>query len=79
MDGAYSCSIAISSPSFCRTIELVTETELTVADPGRATHRITRVIGGVDAVDVTADPAGRDQAMRLRHAGGRTSLTFAEG
>ena len=52
--------------------------ELTVADPVRASHRITRVIGGVDAVDVTADPAGKDQGMRLRHAGGRTSLTFVE-
>jgi nucleotide-binding universal stress UspA family protein len=52
--------------------------ELTVADPGRAAHRIMRVIGGVDAVDLTADVAGKDQGMRLRHAGGRTSLTFID-
>ena len=53
--------------------------ELTVADPARAAHRITRVVGAVDAVDVTAGAGGRDQGLRLRHAGGRTSLTFADG
>jgi hypothetical protein len=37
-----------------------------------------RVIGGVDAVDLTADVSGKDQGMRLRHAGGRTSLTFID-
>ena len=53
--------------------------ELTVADPTRAEHRITRLVGGVDAVDVTSAVAGRDEGLRLRHAGGRTSLTFTDG
>lgn len=52
--------------------------ELTVADPTRADHRITRIVGGVDAVDVTSAVAGRDLGLRLRHAGGRTSLTFTD-
>lgn len=52
--------------------------EITVADPVRAAHRITRLLAGVDAVEVTADVAGRDRELRLRHAGGRTSLTFVD-
>jgi hypothetical protein len=52
--------------------------ELTVADPTRAAHRITRVVDGVDAVEVTAGVAGSDQGLRVRHAGGRTSLTFTD-
>ena len=52
--------------------------ELTVADVGRPTHRITRVIGTVQSVDVVADPMSRDRALHVHHGGGRTSLTFAD-
>jgi len=53
--------------------------ELTVADPTRTEHRITRIVGGVDAVDFTAGLSSRDEGLRLRHAGGRTSLIFTDG
>lgn len=57
----------------------VARIEVTVADPARAEHRVTRIVGGVDAVDVTAGVAGKDEGLRLRHAGGRTSLVFTDG
>lgn len=52
--------------------------ELTVAYPDRSTHRITRVIGAIQSVDVAADSTGRDRALHVHHGGARTSLTFAD-
>ena len=62
---------AICHPEFRRI-------ELTVADPDRPAHRITRIIGVVQSVRVEADDAGRDQALHVHHGGGRTTLTFTD-
>jgi hypothetical protein len=51
--------------------------ELTVGDPAQTDRCVTRVIGGVSSVAIEADSIGRDVAMRIRHAAGQTTLTFA--
>jgi nucleotide-binding universal stress UspA family protein len=51
--------------------------ELTLGDPQHETRRVTRVIGTVDSIDVSADPVGQDVALRITHGGGQTALTFA--
>ena len=49
---------------------------LILGDSDHAARRVTRTIGTVDSVSVSADPMGKDLAVRIRHAGGQTVLTF---
>jgi nucleotide-binding universal stress UspA family protein len=52
---------------------------LTLGDPGRDQHRVTRVIGSADAIEMTARADGKDLSLRVAHGGGHTTLTFADG
>jgi nucleotide-binding universal stress UspA family protein len=52
--------------------------ELTVGDPDRPAHRITRVIGTIQSVKIAADESGNDWALHVHHGGGRTTLTFTD-
>jgi hypothetical protein len=53
--------------------------ELTFGDPADRTHHLTRAMADVRAVHVASDPDGRDRALRVEHADGRTVLTFLPG
>jgi hypothetical protein len=52
---------------------------LTLGDPDRDQHRVTRLIGSVDSIEMTARPDGRDLCLRIAHGGGHTLLTFNDG
>lgn len=50
--------------------------KLILGDCEHAVRRVTRTIGAVDAVTVTADPMGEDVGLRISHGGGQTVLTL---
>jgi nucleotide-binding universal stress UspA family protein len=52
---------------------------LTLGDADRDQHRVTRLIGSVDSIEMTARPDGRDLCLRIAHGGGHTLLTFNDG
>jgi nucleotide-binding universal stress UspA family protein len=51
---------------------------LRLGDPDRDQHRVTRLIGGVDSVEMTARADGSDLCLRVAHGGGHTSLMLAD-
>jgi nucleotide-binding universal stress UspA family protein len=53
--------------------------DLTLGDPDHDARRVTRTVGVVDSIEVTAAPDGRDVCLRIAHGGGETSLTFTDG
>ncbi|MGZ8415118.1 MAG: universal stress protein [Gemmatirosa sp.] len=53
--------------------------ELTFGDPLDRAHHLTRAMADVCAIAVVSDADGRDHALRVEHAGGRTVLTFLPG
>lgn len=49
-----------------------------LGDSDRDARRVTRIIGAVDSVDVTADAAGCDVCLRITHGGGQTTFALAD-
>ncbi len=50
--------------------------ELSLGDATGSARRVTRVIGTIDAIEISTDAAGRDRTLRISHGGGQTTLTF---
>jgi nucleotide-binding universal stress UspA family protein len=59
--------------------EATKRVDLTLGDPDHDARRVTRTVGVVDSIEVTAAPDGMDLCLRIAHGGGETALTFSDG